>query len=347
MPANHILIIDDSKVVLTWYKRTVAKLENCTASFFLNPEEALEWCRANEPDLVIVDYVMPQMNGNAFIRHFRALPGKSEIPLVMVTASEDLMVRYAALDLGANDFLAKPVDEFEFLVRARNMLALRRSQKERANHAAWLEAEVQKATETILQQEQETVMRLWKAAECKDPETGAHVQRISHYSGLIARHLGLPASEQDLIIRAAPMHDIGKIGVPDHILLKPGKLTAEEFEIMKQHTVRGYEILANSSSAVLQASAEIALSHHEKFDGTGYPYGLVGSDISLFGRIVAVADVFDALTSERPYKKAWDLDRTVEYMKSNRGSHFDPDCIDAFFAEWAEVLRIKETFSEG
>lgn len=343
---SHILIIDDSRVALSWYKRTVAQLDHCEASFFLNPEEAIDWCRTHEPDLVIVDYVMPQMNGNSFIRQFRALPGKREIPLVMVTASDDQMVRYAALDLGAHDFLAKPVDEFEFLVRARNMLALRSSQKERADRAAWLEEEVRKATEMILHREQETVMRLWKAAECKDPETGAHVQRISHYSGLIARNLALPEDEQEIITRAAPMHDIGKIGTPDSILLKPGKLTPEEFEIMKQHTVLGYEILANSSSAVLQASAEIALSHHEKFDGSGYPYGLIGEDISLFGRIVAVADVFDALTSERPYKKAWETDRVVDYLKANRASHFCPECLDAFFEGWDEVEGIRQRFSD-
>lgn len=342
----NILVVDDSKVALTWYRQMVAKMEDCTATAFLNPEDALIWSRDNDPDLVVVDYVMPQMNGDAFIRKFRALPGKNEIPLVMVTGSQDQMVRYAALDLGANDFLAKPVDEFEFMVRTRNMLAIRKSQKERINRSAWLEEEVRKATGMILHREQETVMRLWKAAECKDKETGAHVQRISHYSALIAKHLGLSEEQQDIITRASPMHDIGKIGIPDSVLLKPARLTAEEFEIMKQHTVLGYEILANSSSAVLQASADIALAHHEKYDGSGYPHALKGKEISLYGRIVAVADVFDALCSKRSYKGAWSIDQVAAHMKNNRGKQFCPDCLDAFFMGWDEVLKIRERLAD-
>jgi len=194
--------------------------------------------------------------------------------------------------------------------------------------------------------EHETLLCLGRAAEHRDPETHEHIIRMSNYSRLIAVRLGLSQEECELLLRAAPLHDIGKIGTPDHILLKPGKLTPQEFEIMKQHTVIGERILANSSSPILRAGAEIAFSHHEKFDGSGYPCGLKGRAISLYGRIVAVADVFDALTSTRPYKKAWDLDRACELLRTNSGKHFDPMCIEAFFDVWDEVLTVKDRYHD-
>jgi putative two-component system response regulator len=223
---------------------------------------------------------------------------------------------------------------------------LRHSQKQLAGRAEWLAEEVRKATADILAREREIVFRLSKAAECRDPETGAHILRMAHYSRHIAKHLGLSEADQELILEAAPMHDIGKVGIADHILLKPGKLDPEEFAIMQQHATLGYEILKNSESKVLQAGAQIALSHHEKFDGSGYPAGLAGEAIPLFGRIVAVADVFDALTSERPYKKAWELERAVAFLRENAGQHFDPACVEAFFAEWGEVLQIRSRFQD-
>lgn len=199
-----------------------------------------------------------------------------------------------------------------------------------SDHAAWLAEAVDKATAEVREREREIIVRLVRAAEFRDPETGSHIQRMAAYSRLIAERLGLPLAEQEIILAAAPMHDVGKLGTPDHILLKPGKLTPEEFEIMKEHARKGYEILADSNSRMLQVAAIIALSHHEKFDGSGYPGGLRGEDIPLYGRIVAVADVFDALTSARPYKPAWTLERAVEFMQDNRDKHFDPACLDAF-----------------
>jgi putative two-component system response regulator len=293
-----------------------------------------------------VDYMMPDIDGLEFIQRFRTLPQCSDIPILMITANDQKQVRYRALDSGANDFLAKPVDKVEFLARAKNMLSLSSARRKLADHAQWLASEVRKATEVILQRERDTVFRLCKAAEYRDPETGAHILRMAHYSQLIAKNLGLPIEQQELLLEAAPMHDLGKVGITDNILLKPGKLDAAEFEIMKQHAAFGYELLKDSTSRVLQAGAEIALGHHEKFDGSGYPQGLRGELIPLFSRIVAVADVFDALTSERPYKKAWTLEQAVDFLNAGAGSHFDPQCVQAFLNGFDEVLAIRERYQE-
>lgn len=224
--------------------------------------------------------------------------------------------------------------------------ALELAQAKLSDRAEWLAGEVAKATQEVLARERETVVRLSKAAEYRDPETGAHISRMAHYSELIARGLGLPEADRQLLLEAAPMHDIGKFGITDAILLKPGRLTPQEFEVMKLHAQIGHEILKDSSSLVLQTGAAIALGHHEKFDGSGYPQGLAGEAIPIFSRIVAVADVFDALTSERPYKKAWTLERAAEFLKDQSGTHFDPVCVDCFFAHWQQVLEIRQRFKD-
>jgi putative two-component system response regulator len=187
---------------------------------------------------------------------------------------------------------------------------------------------------------------LGRAAEFRDPETGAHIQRMANYSRLIAERLGLSHEMRDTVLQAAPMHDIGKLGVPDDILLKPGKLTPKEFDVMKRHPLHGYEMLRHSDVPVIQAGATIAHTHHEKWDGSGYPHGLAGTAIPLLGRIVAVADVFDALTSVRPYKPAWEVDRAASLIREEAGKHFDPTCVQAFFAAWPQVLEIRETYRD-
>ncbi len=343
----NVLIVDDAETNVMLMRHLVEKkLDDCKVQSFTDPLEALVWVEANDPDLAIVDYMMPGIDGIEFTKRFRQFAGKSETPLLMVTASNDRKVRYDALQLGVNDFLNKPIDTTEFLARARNMLDLRASRNQLANRAQWLSGEVAKATQEILEREQETLFCLGRAAEYRDPETGAHVMRMAHYSRHIAVHMGLPEDECELILRAAPMHDLGKLGTPDHILLKPGKLTTEEFEIMKQHAVIGYRILHDSTSQVLRCGALIAHAHHEKFDGGGYPQGLRGEDIPLYGRIVAVADVFDALTSERPYKNAWEVERSIAFLRDGAGTHFDPRCVDAFLQDWEQVLAIKERFRD-
>ncbi|MBI2745483.1 MAG: response regulator [Burkholderiales bacterium] len=341
-----IVIIDDVEANLLLLKHFIGQLsESHAVEAFIDPLQALAHCQVAVPDLVIVDYMMPELNGIDFIQRFRAVPGRADIPVLMVTANDELTVRYSALEAGANDFLTKPLDKIEFRARMRNMLALRASQKRLEDRASWLAEEVLKATDEIVRRERETILRLSRAAEFRDPETGDHIQRMAHYSWMIAVRLGLPLEQQQLILEAAPMHDVGKVGIPDHILLKPGKLDDAEFSIMKQHPVIGHQILSDSSSPLLQMAAVIALSHHEKFDGSGYPLGLTGEAIPLVGRIVAVADVFDALTSARPYKAAWELDRAVSFMREQRGLHFDPQCVDVFLDRLDEVQAVRRRFA--
>lgn len=339
-----ILIIDDIQMNLTILQYLIRKIPECESIAFTDPHMAIDWCRGNEPDLVVVDFMMPKMDGIQFIRQFRSFKGYEVIPVLMVTANHEVSVRYDAFNSGVTDFLNKPLDHIEFMARTKNMLELRKSHKYLIDRTEWLAEAVSKATTEILARERETIFCLSRAAEYRDPETGAHILRMAHYSKHIARVLGLPLDQQELLLEAAPMHDIGKVGTPDSILLKPGKLTVEEFTIMKQHAVIGYEVLNTGNSHMLKAAAIIALSHHEKFDGSGYPNGLSGNDIPLFGRIVAVADVFDALTSERPYKEAWSIERATQMIRDCAGQHFDTNCVNAFFTDFDEVLKIKNTF---
>jgi putative two-component system response regulator len=344
---NKVLIVDDAEVNLTLFEALIKRMGDCESIKFADSIAGLAWAQSHDVDLIVLDYMMPNLDGIEFITQLRATEGKVDLPILMITANDQKQVLYRALDAGATDFLSKPVDKIEFMARANNLLMLGVHRKALANRAAWLADEVRKATFEIVQRERETVVRLSKAAEYRDPETGAHILRMAHYSEVIARGLGLPEEDCGLILEAAPMHDIGKVGIPDQILLKPGRLTPEEFDVMKQHAMFGYEILKGSSSKVLQAGAEIARAHHEKFDGSGYPSGFKGNEIPIFSRIVAVADVFDALTSERPYKKAWTLERAAEHIKTSAGTHFDPKCVDVFFANWDNVLQIRQRFNDA
>jgi putative two-component system response regulator len=345
--AHDVLIIDDTEINLILFAALVKKLDDCIPHTFARARDALSWSQDHVPDLVIVDYMMPDLDGLEFIRLMREIPGRESVPVVMITANDQKQLRYRALDIGANDFLTKPVDKVEFLARSRNMLLVSDARKKLADRAAWLADEVRKATAEIIARERETVIRLCKAAEYRDPETGAHILRMAHFSRLIGRGLGLSVEDQELLLEAAPLHDIGKVGIADKILLKPGRLDEEEFEIMKHHAIYGFELLQGSSSRVLQVGADIAKGHHEKFDGSGYPLGLAGTDIPIFSRIVAVADVFDALTSERPYKKAWSLEDAVDFLVAGSGGkHFDPKCVQSFLDAWDEVVDIRDRYKE-
>ena len=339
-----IVIVDDTPLNLLLMVKLVDRLPGVESHGFESPQEALTWCAHTEPDLIIVDYMMPDIDGLEFIRRVRASHKHEDVPILMVTANNERGVRYEALECGANDFLTKPIDAHEFEPRVRNMLKLREAHLATRQRAETLSVAVRKATAAILDRERETITRLARAAEFRDPETGAHIQRMSHYSAIIARRMGLGTELADALLLAAPMHDVGKLGIPDTILLKPGRLTVEEFEVMKRHPLIGHDILKDSASEVLRLGARIALSHHEKFDGTGYPQGSVGEAIPLEGRIVAVADVFDALTSSRPYKPAWPFARAIALLREGRGSHFDARCIDAFLSSWDEVLDIHTRF---
>ena len=337
-----ILIIDDQLTSRQILKQLVSAIEqNLAVQDFANPVEALAWTVKNPVDLVLVDYKMPEMNGVEFIRKFRMNHASTHVPVIMVTSIEDRNIRYEALGVGATDFLMKPVDHHECRARCRNLLTQHQQYKIISDRSRWLERRVAEATSEIRMRERETLLRLARAGEYRDEETGNHIIRMAKYSRIIAEELGLSRDDAEVIEMAAPMHDIGKIGIRDDILLKPGKLTSEEFEIMKTHTIIGHDILKDSPSKFLQMGGIIALGHHEKYDGSGYPYGKKGEEIPIEARIVAVADVFDALVSERPYKNAWPTHAALEYMDSHRGRHFDPEILDAFKSQIDAVAKIQ------
>ncbi|AAZ98623.1 Metal dependent phosphohydrolase, HD region [Thiobacillus denitrificans ATCC 25259] len=341
------MIVDDRGTARSLLEGLARTLEpGVIVQSYADPFEALAQMQLATPDLIITDYRMPGMDGIEFTRRIRAERRLTDVPVVIVTVVEDRQIRYQALENGATDFLTRPIDPQECRARCLNLLALRRSQKAIADRAMWLEEQVMQATREVRTRERETLMKLAKAGEYRDQETGNHIVRMAKYARLIAEELKLSAMECDEIEAAAPMHDIGKIGIPDVILLKPGRHTPDEQQIMRRHPQLGHEILAGSPSRYLQMGAIIALGHHEKFDGTGYPQGLAGEDIPLPARIVAVADVFDALTSDRPYKRAWSFQDALQFIRSESGRHFDPACVRAFERRIDAVAAIARELSD-
>lgn len=339
-----VLSIDDNKTNLLIIE-SYAKMLQLQIDSFLDPKVALEKSQIGEYDIVIVDYMMPEMNGLEFIQAFRAFNQRT--PIVMLTAvGDDMELQIKALEFGANDFLSKPINAPAFKARIINMLKLRKSQLLLQDKALLLQDEVYTATKRLIESEHETLQILGKTAEYKDPETNAHTQRVAHYCKLLAKAHNLDEEFQDLIFYASPFHDIGKIGIPDKVLLKPGKLDDEEFVIMKTHSQIGYEILKNSKSKYLKAGGIIAYNHHERYDGKGYPNGLSGEDIPILGRITAIADVFDALTSIRPYKNAWSTEQAFNLLIEEKGKHFDPVLVDLFLENKDKVIEIHEQFME-
>ena len=258
----------------------------------------------------------------------------------MVTSEGDRQIRLDAISAGAADFLNKPVDPIELRARLTNLLALRRAQLDLANHAHWLEREVAKATQHLSEREEEVIWRLSRAIEFRDGGTGEHISRVATVSQLIAEGLGCDTEFCRTVYLAAPLHDVGKVGIPDAILTKPGRLSEEEMATMREHVLLGQRILAGAESSLMRVAERIVASHHERWDGTGYPCGLSGESIPLEGRIVAVADVFDALCSARPYKKGWPVGDAYDEINRCAGGHFDPRVVDAFNARWSEILTL-------
>lgn len=334
-----VLIIDDEFTSRAILEQVVKNIDSMIGvHIYGNPVTAVEWVSANPVDMILLDYLMEGMSGLEVIQKIRQVPALIDVPIVIITALENKALRYQLLEAGATDYLTKPIDPYECTVRCRNLLSLRLHQKVVKNRARQLEQAVQEATQQILEREQETLLRLAIAGEYRDYDTGNHVVRMAHYAYLIAEGLGLDAEHCELIKVAAPLHDIGKIGIADHILQKPGRHTPEETEVMRNHAAIGHQILCDSPSKFIALAAEISLGHHEKFDGTGYPNRLVGENIPLESRIVAVADVYDALTSARPYKRAWPMEEAVEYIVTHSGTHFDPKCVNAFIKQLAKVV---------
>lgn len=352
-------MVDDEAAV----RRVLEKLllaEGYDVVHAADGDEALAIIERGGIDTVLLDVMMPGISGLDVCRKIRSDLQTPYTPVVFVTAANDRAFRREAREAGADDFLSKPFDEIELLARVRNTVRVKLYYEGIARERNDLRLAVDDSTSALEETtallervkreleyaRQETVQRLCRAAEFRDDETAAHLQRMSHYCHLLGRRKGLDAYTCEMLRVASPMHDVGKIGIPDNILLKPGRLTPDEFTIMKQHAEIGYRILSGSDSELLEIAASIARTHHEKWDGSGYPRGLVGEDIPIEGRIAAVADVFDALTSARPYKKAWPLEDAVALLKNGKAQHFDPLLVDLFLDSMDEILEIRDRFRD-
>lgn len=316
-------------------------------------QEAREKAQLIPPDLILLDIMMPGIDGYEVVRCLKEHEETKIIPVVMITALEGLQDRVKALEAGADDFLSKPVDKNELRARVQSLLTVKAYHDHMRNHQKELETKVARRTEqlkrafeNIKKASLDSIYLLSRAAEYKDEDTGAHILRMSNYAAAVACKLGFSERAIESILYAAPMHDVGKIGIPDHILLKPGKLEPDEWETMKQHTTMGGSILKGPETGFIKLAETIALTHHEKWDGNGYPKGLKGAEIPQIGRVVAIADVFDALISKRPYKEPFSLEEAFTIVKEERGKHFDPEVVDAFFAVQDEIISIKDKYRD-
>ena len=364
-----ILIVDDEPLNIEVVREYLGMEGYRQVQATTDPVEALSTLDANDYDLVMLDIQMPLVNGFEILQTIRESKKFKTLPVVILTASTDDETRLQALQLGATDFLAKPVNQFELTARVRNLLSVKTHQDQLKVYSQELEQRVRQRTAELEASRREVIHCLARASEFRDDDTGNHVLRVGRYARLIAAELGMDEDYLELIEPAAQLHDVGKIGIPDSILLKPGKLTEDEFEYMQRHcgfgkriisplniegsvAVRrhaeiGSRIMDSASSPVLEMAKRIALTHHEKYDGSGYPLGLAGEDIPLEGRITAVADVFDALSSKRPYKPAFPMEKCFAILKQDRGTHFDPDCIDAFFRCRQQIIEAQLSFADA
>jgi len=365
---GRIMIVDDEPVnVLAVRKR----LSEAGYREFVTTGDSTQFRELvveQAPDVVLLDIVMPPPDGLELLAWMQRTPDLTHVPVIILTASDDPSTKIKALELGAADFLTKPVDPVELVPRVRNALVLKAHHDHLQNYALEMERQVRKRTEELAAARLELIRCLGRAGEYRDNDTGRHVMRVGRYAGIVGRQLGMESDAVELLELAAPLHDLGKVGIPDAVLLKPGRLDPQEFALMQQHcglgrealeplsveewsslrthTQLGLKILEAARSPVLELAARIAMTHHEKWDGSGYPLGLAGTDIPLEGRITALADVFDALSSKRSYKSALPLDRCFAILEEERGRHFDPRVLDAFIARREEVVAVRIELSE-
>ncbi|WP_006786322.1 HD-GYP domain-containing protein [Thiorhodospira sibirica] len=341
-----IMVVDDEPANLTLIDRTLRSEGYRHLVLIRDPREVEDIYVSQRFDLIILDLNMPYIDGFGVMEKLLARNDPILPPILVLTAQygRDFVLR--ALTGGARDFLSKPFDRMELLARVRNLLDVQLGRRLLHDQKQMLEQLVHARTQELRNTRLQVVQRLGRAAEYRDNETGFHILRMSHTCALLAKSLGWNEADTERMLHASPMHDIGKIGIPDGILLKPGKLDPEEWEIMKTHATIGAHILDGDDSDLLVMAREIALTHHERWDGAGYPRGLAGDQIPLVGRIVAIADVFDALTSERPYKRAWTVEDALNYIRENNGRHFDPQIVAHFEERLPEILAIRERFSE-
>jgi len=344
---SRILIIDDEQANLILIEKVLELDGYHNFVSTSDSTEAIELYQQHQPHLILLDLNMPVFDGFDVMNQLAAIEPEDNFPAVLVlTAQVDRETRIRALNSGAKDYVHKPFDRVELLSRIRNQLEVKRLYEMVQNQNNVLEEKVAERTQELNETRLEVIQRLGLAAEYRDNETGLHIIRMSKVSAELARAVGLSDVQCELILNSSPMHDIGKLGIPDSVLLKPGKLDADEWEIMKNHTKIGAEILSGGDTELLEQARLIALTHHEKWDGSGYPEGLKGEEIPLEGRIVALADVFDALTSERPYKKAWPVEKAVEYLKEMSGSQFDPVLVEVFISILPQVREISDRYRE-
>lgn len=332
-----VLVVDDTPENIDILVGTLR--EDYIVKAAVNGTMALEIARKQPPDIILLDIMMPGIDGFEVCRLLKEDYLTRNIPVIFVTAKIGVEDELRGLSLGAIDYIAKPISPPVVMARVKTHLALYDQNRE-------LDRKVSLQTQEINETRLQIIRRLGKAAEYKDNETGLHVIRMSKYSHILATAAGFSDSDADLLMNAAPMHDIGKIGIPDQILKKPGKLTADEFGVMKTHCRIGADVIGNDDSELLQLARLIAETHHEKWNGSGYPQGIAGEEIPLTGRIIAVSDVFDALTSERPYKKAWPTEKAVDLLKEEAGTHFDPDLVPLFLEHLDEVCSIQKEHAE-
>lgn len=340
-----ILIVDDQPANVTLIEKMLDIDGYNNVISTTDPTQVEAIYLEQNSDLVLLDLNMPVMDGYQVLAKIREVDPDYP-PIIVLTAQSDRESRIKALDLGARDFLAKPFDRVELMTRIRNMLEVRIMTKAMKNQNKILDGMVKERTKELNDTRLEVIRRLGRAAEYRDDMTGFHIIRMSRYSQLLALAAGMDEDEAERLLNASPMHDIGKIGIPDNVLLKPGKLDADEWKIMQTHVNIGVEILSGSDSELMDMAAEVAQNHHEKWDGSGYPCALSGEDIPLTGRVVAVADVFDALTTERPYKEAWPIEKAVEFLKDQSGKHFEPRLVELFVEILPDILAIREQYSE-
>jgi len=343
--AATILVVDDQPVNVKLLKKVLLAEGYPNIISTTDSREAVLLFQQHQCDIVLLDLNMPHIDGFGVMQELQRV-AEDYPPVLVLTALKDRDSRVRALESGARDFVSKPFDRVELLSRIRNMLEVRILNKAIKQQNQILEQKVYERTRELDETRLEIIRRLGRAAEYRDNETGLHIIRMSQYSQILGQADGMTDTEADMLLNASPMHDIGKIGIPDHILLKPGKLSPEEWEIMKTHSTIGAEILSGHESELMQVAREIALTHHEKWDGSGYPKGRAGDEIPLVGRIVAIADVFDALTTVRPYKKAWNVEDAVDYIAENREVHFDPRLVDLFMKHLPDILAIRAKYPE-
>ncbi len=340
---SRIFVVDDEPANLRLMEKMLSKEGYLQTVLIADPREVLPLYRQQAPDLILLDINMPHLDGYEVLELLNGLNDPTPAPVIMLTAQNGREHLLQALAGGARDFVTKPFDRAELVMRVRNLLEVHQAHRLVHNQKTVLEEMVHHRTQELNQSRLEVVRRLGRAAEYRDNETGLHIIRMSRYAALMAASLGWSDADCELLLHASPMHDIGKIGIPDHILLKPGKFEPHEWEVMKRHAQMGADILSDGDSVLMQLARDIALTHHEKWDGSGYPNGLAGTDIPQAGRIVAVADVFDALTSSRPYKKAWPVEDAVRLVREQSSLHFDPEIVSHFLALLPEIVAIRNS----